>query len=132
MIAPRSRTDEEDVFKEITKGFQVGSSTHIIKPRNKCTFLGLRIGRDHRGYSISQHDYQVEEIENFKDKDSDFYEGEEFRRLLGNLNWVSTKTRPDIQYLVSSGAARTERPLWEDVRSLNRAAKLKRGHEKCL
>ena len=70
-------------------------------------YLGLSISQTNDGIFMHQKEY-IEEIEvvdidkpNQKDRKLLPHETQQLWRVAGQLNWVSTQTRPDIAYAAS-------------------------------
>ena len=71
-------------------------------------YLGLSISQTNDGIFMHQNEY-IEEIEvveidkpNQKDHKLLPHETQQLRRVAGQLNWVSTQTRPDMAYAAPS------------------------------
>ena len=124
----------DDVFKEL-----------IIKPlmakfkiSGVCItafkFLGLNVHQYKDGITVDQNLFidKVQKMEWSKknkllkllkvDKIND-KEVSEMRRVLGQLNWVSGKTRPDISFEACQASTRVNEATVKDVTSLNKAVK---------
>ena len=56
-------------------------------------------------------------------------EQREYRSIVGQLNWISNQTRPDISFDVSVRCAQGRKPTMEDANKLNRVVKKTKERE---
>ena len=90
------------VINQIRNGFTVSK-----EELQTFKYLGLSISQTNDGIFMHQKEY-IEEIEvvdidkpNQKDRKLLPHETQQLWRVAGQLNWVSTQTRPDIAYAAS-------------------------------
>ena len=89
------------VIEKLKEKFLIGSEESI-----NFTYIGLRIQSYKDGWTIDQNQYitGLDKIPINKKRASekkealDDKEKKEYRALVGQLNWVSRHTRPDIEF----------------------------------
>ena len=113
----------EAVVKPFCSHFQIGSESTCRFP-----YLGLQLEQHDHGITVNQSNY-IEGIEQItlsnsrkscKESLCDSDESSLFRRAVGQLNWVSGQTRPDIAFDVCYLSSVMSCPKVADVLLLNK------------
>ena len=92
-------------------------------------FLGMQIYKNEMNeLCMNQNAYlnSIDVIENITGKEYEALNVKEtrnYRSLVGQLNWLSRQSRPDIAYEVSERSSYGKHPLKEDVKKLNKLVK---------
>ena len=101
-------------------------------------YLGLSISQINHGIFMHQKEY-IEEIEvleidkpNLKDRKLLPHEIQQPRRVAGQLNWVSTHTRPDMAYAASVVSSSIKDATVRDIGTANKFIKLLKCNELVL
>ena len=101
-------------------------------------YLGLSISQTNDGIFMHQKEYK-EEIEvvnidkpNQKDGKLLPHETQQLRRVAGQLNWVSTQTRPDMAYAASVVSSSIKDAIVRDLVTANKFIKLLKCNELVL
>ena len=101
-------------------------------------YLGLSISQTNDGIFMHQNEY-IEEIEvveidkpNQKDRKLLPHETQQLRRVPGQLNQVSTQTRPDMAYAASVVSSSIKDAIVRDLVTANKFIKLLKCNELVL
>ena len=135
----------DDFCWAATKLFQNIVINHIgnaftVRKEELQTFkyLGLSISQTNDGIFMHQKEY-IEEIEvvdidkpNQKDRKLLPHETQQLRRVAGQLNWVSTQTRPDMTYAASVVSSSIKDATVRDLFTANKFIKLLKCNELVL
>ena len=93
---------------------------------NSFTYLGLRLCSFHNGITLDQAPYadSLEHLPRDKERSKDdsltARELTEVRAKVGQLNWLSTHTRPDIAFEVSDLGSNISNPTYGHIRRINK------------
>ena len=117
---------EEEIMGRLRKDFQVGS-----EDKNDCLFVGQRIQwkqDDKHGWYITVH--QNVAIDELQEITFDKYLKDDtpltpqmhtaYRSVLGQINWLQSRTQFHIGYQFSRRASKASSPTIEDVRAINK------------
>ena len=120
-----SKWFRENVINHIREKFLVsGEETETFK------YLGLQISHTVNGIEIHQKDYVKEieaiEIDNPSQKDYVLLPDvtQQLRRIAGQLNWVSTQTRPDMAYAAGTVSGSVKDATVRDLIAANKLIKI--------
>ena len=111
------------VIEEIKRTFKIGASEE-----KAFKYIGLNIQSYDHGVTVDQTNY-IKSIapmklnpDRKKQRKSPLseVEKEEFRKLIGQLNWASTQTRPDISYDVCELSVALKAATVENILQLNK------------
>ena len=101
-------------------------------------YLGLNISQTNDGIFMHQKEY-IEEIKvveidkpNQKDRKLLPHETQQLQRIAGQLNWVSTQTRPDMAYATSVVSSSIKDAIVRDLVMANKFIKLVKSNEVVL
>ena len=114
----------EGTIKKLKNKFNFGK-----EEEGNFKFLGMQIYRNEiNELCMDQNAYvnTIDVIENITGKDYEALNVKEtrnYRSLVGQLNWLSRQSRPDIAYEVSERSSYGKHPLKEDVKKLNKLVK---------
>ena len=111
------------VIDKLCDLFLIGSSA-----TQSFTYIGLNLSAEPKGIFIDQHKYAscLEPVKISRQraslKNSDLTDAEktDFRCLLGQLNWLSTQTRPDLAFDVCELSSSFKKATVEDLLRLNK------------
>ena len=116
----------KNVIDELRKTFK-------IQEQNNSTFryIGMNIERTKNGVSIHQNDYcaSLEPIKlsnerrRDKDKECTVEEYDAYRKLVGQLGWLSSNSRPDLSYDVLELSCKGVSPTVGDAINANKCLK---------
>ena len=101
-------------------------------------YLGLSISQTNDGIFMHQKEYieenEVVEIDKPNHKDHKLlpHETQQLRRVAGQLNWVSTQTRPDIAYAANVVRSSIQDATVRDLNMVNKFIKLLKCNELVL
>ena len=121
------------VINQIRNGFTVSK-----EELQTFKYLGLSISQTNDGIFMHQKEY-IEEIEvvdidkpNQKDRKLLPHETQQLWRVAGQLNWVSTQTRPDMPYAASVVSSSIKDATVRDLVTGNKFIKLLKCNELVL
>ena len=116
---------EKEIMGRLRKDFQVGS-----EDKNDCLFVGQRIQwkqDDKHGWYINVHQNvaidEVQEITFDKYLKDDTPLHTAYRSVLGQINWLQSRTQFHIGYQFSRCASKASSPTIEDVRAINKTVR---------
>ena len=137
----------DDVVWAGTKDFsdnvidQVKSTFNISREHQEhFTYVGLKVEQDQDHINLHQKDY-IEEIkpvktdgslENDPCREISEQEKKDLRSSIGQLNWISTQTRPDIAYDVCQASVNYKRATLKDIKHLNKVIRRAKDQEVVL
>ena len=118
-----------NVIGPLTKQFLIGSeSTSPFK------YIGVNLSQENDAILLNQKDYimsletlKVDLKSKTRNSDSSDNEKDKFRALVGQLNWVSTQTRPDISFDVCELSSILEKAKIDDLLRANKVVKYLRS-----
>lgn len=125
---------EESVIKEILKTFDIGRQANTM-----FKYIGLGIKQDEAGISLSQNVY-LDSVNTIpisygrsvlKDDILNDDETRMLRSVIGQINWMSTQTRPDICFDVLELSNSLKQPTVSDILKANKCVK-KLRNETCI
>ena len=126
---------EEKVLKPLAERFTVGR-----RAKDNFTYIGFDIKQTHKGITISQGAY-VENIQSIKidpgrakEKKSPLTseEQKQFRRIVGQCNWVSQGTRPDLAFDVVEMSSKFNSSQVSDLLRANKSLLRVRQHNSII
>ena len=114
------------VIDKLYSSFQIGSCKE-----SKFKYIGWNFDQKENGTIIDQNDYQEKILEiklapqreNQRQCNLSEHEKKQYQELLGQLQWISSQTRPDIRFNVLECSTRSNSPQVDDVLKLNRVVK---------
>ena len=120
---------EKEIMGRLRKDFQVGS-----EDKNDCPFVGQRIQweqDDKHGWHINVHQNvaidELQEITFDKHLKDDTpltpQTHTAYRSVLGQINWLQSRTQFHIGYQFSRRASKASSPTIEDVRAINKTVR---------
>ena len=128
-----SKWFRENVINHIREKFLVSrEETETFK------YLGLQISHTVNGIEIHQKDYAKEieaiGIDNPSQKDRVLlpHKTQQLRRIAGQLNWVSTQTRPDMAYAASIVSGSVKDATVRDLIAANKFIKILKSRDVVL
>jgi transposase InsO family protein/G:T-mismatch repair DNA endonuclease (very short patch repair protein) len=116
----------QNVMNKITQKFKIGKEEDTA-----FRYVGVNVQQTKENIIIDQ-DHFIQELEPInlsahqasnKQKALNKSEQRQFRSLVGQLNWVSTTTRPDISFEVLELSMMFKHPTIADIIRLNKAVK---------
>eukprot|EP00795_Rhopilema_esculentum_P002321 gene2321-biopygen11363 len=126
---------EEKVLKPLAERFTVGR-----RAKDNFTYIGFDIKQTHKGITISQGAY-VENIQSIKidpgrakEKKSPLTseEQKQFRRIVGQCNWVAQGTRPDLAFDVVEMSSKFNSSQVSDLLRANKSLLRVRQHNSII
>ena len=120
---------EKEIMGRLRKDFQVGS-----EDKNDCLFVGQRIQwkqDDKHGWYVNVHQNvaidELQEITFDKHLKDDTPLTPQmhtaYRSVLGQINWLQSRTQFHIGYKLSRCASKASSPTIEDVRAINKTVR---------
>ena len=118
---------------DILTEFEIGSEAS-----DNIMFVGQRVRWKDNTITVDQ-DVKIEELHEIKlpkgsrdDTKCDPFMHTDFRSVLGNLNWIQSRTQFHITYLFSRSASAAASPTFGDVKELNRVVRRVRAESVML
>jgi len=118
---------EETIIRALKSEFLIGATSS-----GSFKYIGVNLDRDKTGgVELTQDDYicSLEEISldnsNHRSRSDDLSDNEkkDYRALVGQLNWVSTQTRPDIAFDVCDLSSVFDKARVDDLLRANKVVK---------
>ena len=114
---------EEQVISKVRELFCIGNTES-----NSFKYIGLNVCSSNGRVSIDQHQYILtlapikisQERAVLKLSELSCMEKSEYRALLGQLNWISTNSRPDISFEVCELSVNLKKTTVSDILKLNK------------
>ena len=101
------------------------------REQDKFRYIGWDICQDENGIQIDQNAYK-ETIEPVKisfsrmhqtDHELNEYEKKQYQKVLGQLTWITSQSRPDIRFKVLERSIKANKPLVADLIQINLVVK---------
>lgn len=141
LIGP-DKTEMKKMLQELTKDFKIKIT------ENPTTFIGMEIKESNQGIKLTQTNYSKQVLERYGMTDckptntpialpsskEDHLEEEikkdyPYREAIGNLLYLSNKTRPDLTLAVGLESRRVENPTNQDIMDVKRTLRYLKGSE---
>ena len=123
------RSFQENIIPQLRSIFQVGA-----EEEGRFRYLGLNVSQVPQGIKLSLEEYceSLREIETAKlgvDRSRllEPAESSELKHLIGQINWVSTQSRPDVSYDSCILGGRVSKATVADVHQANKVIRKIRG-----
>ena len=120
---------------------KVKSSFNISREHQEhFTYVGLKIEQDQDQINLHQKNYidEIRSVQTDETLGSDpcreisEKEKKDLRSAIGQLNWISTQTRPDIAYDVCQASVSYKRATLKDIKHLNKVIRRAKDQEVVL
>ena len=130
-----NQTFEEKVVHALKDKISIGS-----KEVGTFKYIGVNVVQDEVSLKLHQNDYidSLEAVKISKERStrrSDYlgdHEMEQFRAVVGQLNWISTQSRPEISYSVCELSKANKQAMVEDLIEANKVVKRVQDARYCL
>ena len=114
------------IITQLMKRFQIR-----CREQDEFTYIGWHINQDENGIHVDQNTYK-ETIQPIKMSDCRMnqahhqlseVETTQYQKLLGQLQWISSQSRPDVRFKVLECSIKANKPTVEEVTNINKVVK---------